>query len=264
MKLLVLTGVILLSGASGLMAQAPIAEPEEDDQIEVSGLFVEEAYIQERESVQHIATWTRGRGPGNSILTFEQEWPLWSEGHEFNLELSMLHGGGRLDFGNVDLGYRFQLIGGEDARIAVGPTLTLTLPTGARDRLSVENAAEMELMLPVSLRLADDLSAHSNVGVTLAPQDDTAEVGVSFGQSVVWRARSKLNLLFEVAVSEAESPLPGSDADQGDWTFSPGLQYAVGTRIRLVPGLAVPIRITGAGFQPSLLLYLSAEHSFRR
>src|SRR5262245_16100843 len=83
-------------GLAGLAVVSAVAADEQKaaerpvDGIRDNSFFVEEAYNQEPGVVQHIfngvSTWDRVDGPDDQslILTFTQEWPIFSQKHQFS------------------------------------------------------------------------------------------------------------------------------------------------------------------------------------
>ena len=58
-----------------------------DAQIADNSFLIEEAYNQEPGVVQHINAFSRANGTGNWLYAFTQEWPVFSQMHQFSYTL---------------------------------------------------------------------------------------------------------------------------------------------------------------------------------
>ena len=222
-----------------------------------NSFLLEEAYNQEAGVVQHVATGMAADGIVE--LGFTQEWPLFSQRHQISYTLPLLRLDDQTRWGDVEIQYRYQLLSG---RVAVAPSVTAILPTG-HDAFGAGNAG-MAVGLPVSVALSPAFAAHTNAGVTLLPNvgDQDAvegEVEISLGQSVVWLAHPRLNLLVEALWSRSEA----GDVVSESLLVSPGVRAAFNLgSTQVVPGLAVPIGVGASSRARYVFLYLSVEHPF--
>jgi hypothetical protein len=141
-----------------LCTQAPAAS--EDWRLEerpVLGImdnsfFVEEAYNQEKGVVQHILNsyYAVNRQPGNDdeywFLTFTQEWPIFSQKHQFSYTIpynwSRTAGGSEAGLGDVLLNYRYQAYLDTNSLTAFAPRVSVILPTGDASILFGEDTWE--------------------------------------------------------------------------------------------------------------------------
>jgi hypothetical protein len=236
-----------LALAARLDAQTPISD---------NSFLLEEAYNQEARVVQHVAT---AMGDDGIVeLGFTQEWPLFSQRHQISYTLPLLRLNDETRWGDVEIQYRYQLLSG---RVAVAPSLTAILPTG-HDAFGAGKAG-MAVGLPVSVALSPAFAAHTNAGVTLPNIGDQtgaeSEVEISLGQSVVWLAHPRLNLLVEALWSRTDA----GDAVSESLLVSPGVRAAFNLgSTQIVPGLAVPIGVGASSGERYAFLYLSVEHPF--
>jgi outer membrane putative beta-barrel porin/alpha-amylase len=267
---------LLLSLA--LAALPAAAWPEEPPQpIQDNSLLVEEAYNQEWGVVQHINTFTRARGSGDWVYTFTQEWPVGGVRHQLSYTLprerladSPDH---RQGWGDVALNYRFQLVGDGDARVAMAPRFTLLLPTGDERQGRGAGAVGYQVGLPLSVVLGERWVAHSNLGATYTPgargpSGERADLtAYSFGQSLIWLARPRFNLLVELAYTRGQTVAgEGRTAPDDSFFVNPGIRWAYNfpSGLQIVPGIAVPIGLGPSAGERSIFLYLSFEHPFKR
>ena len=63
------------------------AQEKKEGPIQDNSFLVEEAYNQEAGVVQHISTFTRYQETKDWIYTFTQEWPVFSQKHQFSFTL---------------------------------------------------------------------------------------------------------------------------------------------------------------------------------
>jgi len=214
--------VLLLATAA--LAAEPLA-------IQDNSFFIEEAYNQDANVVQHIFTYQRDRD-GSFAATFTQEWPATGIRHQ--LSYTIPWSGRRID--DVALNYRYQLTGDSTSRLAIAPRLSY---------LVHDHAAQFNL--PISIVLSPRVVTHWNAGATISRHEHSW----SGGGSVIVAARPKMHLMLEVL-------------RQSDTTLvSPGIRWAHDRphQLQIVPGIAMPIDTRTHA--RSLFLYLSFEHPFR-
>jgi hypothetical protein len=246
-----------LAAASSVDAQ----QGEAPAPIQDNSFLLEEAYNQEAGVVQHISTVNRANAGGAWGYAFTQEWPLSGVRHQLSYTLPLVHpgDGSSPGLGDVSVDYRYQLVGDASARLAVAPRVSLLLATGdeAAGRGGGRHGAEVGL--PVSAVLSPALVAHTNAALAYFP--DGGATQLSLGQSVVWLAHPRVNLLLETAWER-------EDADGGvveSLFVSPGVRAAFDVGgVQVVPGLAVPLGVGASRGERMLFLYLSLEHAFRR
>ncbi|MCU1349651.1 MAG: hypothetical protein JWO56_2681 [Acidobacteria bacterium] len=216
-------------------------------QIQDNSFLVEEAYNQEPGVVQHISFFQRSTRGRDWVSSFTQEWPAPSLKHQLSYTLTAAQGGDRRRFGDVLLNYRYQLVGDGKARVAVSPRITAVVGTHSGDSLAVQ------LMLPVSTVINDHFVAHWNAGGTFGH----GSPAWTAAQSVVWLAHPRFNALVETVWS--------GDRNATDLVVSPGIRWSYDRPgdLQIVPGLAFPMSLRGAGGR-GVILYLSFEHPFRR
>lgn len=250
--------------------------PEQRDRLlQSNGFLVEEAYLQERGELQHTVSFSRMRGASwHSSLA--QEYPLRSDKHQLSFSLpSRLqktgeHGGG---VGDVEVAYSYGLVGSGTSRAAVAPTVALLLPTGSVEKEMGTGGFGAELMLPVSLMLHRRFAAHSNAGLGFTPRARNAEDEVvrlreyKLGQSLVWLARPRFNLLVEAVWERSIAREAGGEDEREDELFvSPGVRWGheFKSGAKLVPGVAFPVGVGTSSGQRGVLFYLAFEHNVGR
>lgn len=244
--------------------------------IQDNSFLIEEAYNQERGVVQHINTFQRLRG-GEWGYTFTQEWPAPSQRHQlgFTVPLSRVTNpdGSSTGIGDVALNYRYQAGRIEGARSAFAPRLSLLLPTGASGKSLGAGGFGAQVNLPFSVELPHSLVAHSNAGATFVPDARNAlgekarTTDYNLGQSLIWLAHPKINLMVEAAwTSDQEVTGSGKAVRSTGTVISPGIRGAIdfASGLQVVPGLAFPIGVGPSRGERSVFFYLSFEHAFGR
>jgi hypothetical protein len=257
----------ILLGAASSRAQSPIQD---------NSFLIEEAYNQERGVVQHISTFARARGTGDWAYTFTQEWPLPDQRHQvsYTLPVQELHAAAaaRTGVGDVALNYRYQAVGDGQAGLAISPRVSLLVPTGrAADNLGAGGVG-VQLNLPVSRTVGSRLVTHWNALFTrtfsardaLGHRAATSAYGL--GQSLVWLARPRFNVLIETLWTRMGSVSGDRITAQADaLVVSPGVRWAHDFRsgLQIVPGAAFTIGVGPSRGRDAIFLYLSLEHPFR-
>jgi hypothetical protein len=260
------------------IATAPKTSSNDIPQIQDNSFLVEEAYNQEFGVVQHIQSFQRLWESKDWIYTFTQEWPVdASPRHQLSYTLAALHSGVQptsgAGFGDVILNYRYQLLGDGEARIAFAPRLGVLLPTGNYRLGRGTGGVGIQGSLPLSTVLTRKLVAHWNIGTTITPRARNAagETGTTFGynlgQSFVWLARPRFNVLLETVFNRSQQ-VTGPTTTQ--WTsglfLSPGIRWAYNFKngLQIVPGIAAPFGVGSSSGEKSVFIYLSFEHTYRK
>jgi hypothetical protein len=267
---------LLVPGAA--RAQDPSQPPPSEPGISDNSFLAEEAYNQEPGVVQHISGFQRSWDGGDWLYTFTQEWPVPGQRHQLSFTVPVqrltLAEGTATGLGDVALNYRLQVAGmGEDPRVAFTPRLSVLLPTGSDERGLGAGGASLQLSLPLSVMLGRRIATHWNAGVTHTPSarnpagEEAATTAWNLGQSVVWLAHPRFNVLLETVFVRARVVVgPGTTERSDTFLLNPGIRWAWNFRsgLQIVPGLSVPIGLGPSRGDNSLFLYLSFEHPFRR
>jgi hypothetical protein len=84
------------------------------------------------------------------------------------------------------------------------------------------------------------------------------------GQSIVWLAHSRLNLLAELVYARTTIAGPGRNDRSEALTVNPGVRAALDLAggLQIVPGVSVPLGIGPSRGERAVLFYLSFEHPF--
>jgi hypothetical protein len=251
----------------------PAAEPGIQD----NSFLVEEAYNQNFGVVQHISSFTRFFDSKDWNYTFTQEWPVpGDERHQLSYTLVALHSGGLpgsgVGIGDVFLNYRYQLVGSGDTRVAFSPRLSLIFPTGDSTQGRGAGSLGLQASLPLSVVLSKKLVSHWNAGATFFPRaqdasgDRAATAGYNLGQSFIWLAHTRFNVMLETVFARSQTVVA---SHRTEWTsslfLSPGIRWAYNFKngLQIVPGIGVPLGVGPNAGEKAVLLYLSFEHPFR-
>jgi hypothetical protein len=238
-----------------------------------NSFLVEEAYNQDPRTVQHINTFSRDAGDWAYALT--GEWAVRGQRHQLGATLSLarvtVDSTSASGLGDVAVNYRYQVAGVDGGRVAAAPRVSLVVPTGNASRGLGAGALGIQLMLPVSVTLGSALVAHANAGVSHAGADRSSASGArstttyTLGQSVIWLARARMNLLLESVWSTTDAVAPtGVHTRVRALTLSPGVRWAYDLphELQVVPGVAVPLGIGPSRGDRAVLLYLSFENPY--
>ena len=241
--------------------------------IEDNSFLMEEAYNQEAGVVQHISTFALQRGTHAWAYNFTQEWPLFSQQHQFSFTVPIVSGGRGTGSGMGDLAlhYRYQLADGTRSGFLVAPRLSLLLPTGDERQGRGAGGAGVQVNLPISVEHSPRFVTHWNAGATFAPSarnalgDEATTRGYNLGGSMIWLAHSALNAMLEVVWARGEEVSgPSERVSNRIFYLSPGVRGAIDfpSGLQIVPGIAFPIGIGPSRGDRQLFLYLSFEHPF--
>ncbi len=274
-------GAALLLASLAGRAVATAETTRNVDGIRDNSFLVEEAYNQEAGVVQHILTtiYTHDRDGGNDLdswnFGFTQEWPLFSEKHQFSYSVPYVyeHGdGASVDgFGDVLLNYRYQAYYNETSLAAFAPRFSLVLPTGDEDRGLGEDTLGYQLNLPFSGAIGDRWFYHLNAGATLLP-DAASATGrdlwdYSLGASAIYAATRDVHFMLEwVGYWLDTEQSSGGFEHEFVSLISPGVRKAFNFKngSQLVAGVAAPVGLTDESPEYGVFLYLSFEHRFLR
>lgn len=225
--------------------------------------------------VQHINTFARGR-EGDWLYTFTQEWPVSSQRHQLSYTVPVLSvnegAERRTGLSDIALNYRYQA-GRLNGTTAFAPRVSILLPVGASERALGRGGPGAQFNLPFSAELPASLVAHSNAGATFTrharntSSDRASTVDYTLGQSLIWLARPKLNLMVEAVWTRAQEVIaPERTVRSTEMTLSPGIRGAIDLKsgLQIVPGIAFPLGIGPSRGEKGVFFYLSLEHSFAR
>jgi hypothetical protein len=244
--------------------------------IQDNSFFIEEAYNQESGVVQHINTFTRLWNSDQWVYTFTQEWPVpnhWKNQLSYTIAASKPDPEMQAGFGDILLNYRFQVVGTGESRFAFAPRLTLIVPTGSSRNGTGYGGTGIQSNLPGSLALTRALVAHSNIGGTWIPSardkagDTAASYGYFAGQSIVWLAKPRFNVLVESAWNSTHAVSgPHATQTQNTLFLVPGIRWAHNFKsgLQIVPGVAYVAGVGPSQGQNGAFLYLSFEHPMWR
>ena len=254
------------AGLQANAAERPI------DGIMDNSFFIEEAYNQEPGVVQHIFT---GFGNANRLpgpddrawdLSFTQEWPVFSQKHQFSYTVpySFLESGGVQSngVGDVLLNYRFQALFNPKTLTAFAPRASLVLPTGDEERGFGDETLGYQVNLPFSTTLGDRWFVHLNAGATWLPDSASGRDlwHSNIGGSTIFAATSNVHFLVEW-IGNWNDEAEGREFVS---IISPGVRTAFNFKndTQFVLGVAAPIGVTGSAPDYGVFLYVSFEHAF--
>lgn len=259
--------ILTVTAATLAPAQQSTGEPRP---IQDNSFLVEEAYNQEDGVVQHISAFTRLWQGGDWSYSFTEEFPVRSQKHQLSYTLSMMRAGGAgAGVGDTAINYRYQFIGSGDTKVAFAPRFTALAPTGnVREGRSLGGWG-IQTNLPLSVVLGKRFVTHWNAGATIVPNaksaagDRALATGYNLGQSIIWLAKPRFNVMLETLWTGAESVIGNGNTQRTHSLYlSPGVRWAhnFSNGLQIVPGIAVPIGAGPSGGDKGVILYLSFEH----
>ncbi|MCK9409619.1 MAG: transporter [Bacteroidetes bacterium] len=232
--------------------------------IEDNSFFIEEAYNQEENIIQHIVNGSAFH-PGNVLETsFTEEWPVFSRTHQLSVTIPHFSSSdpSAQGIGDIMLNYRYQAI---DVRgFAISPRISLIIPTGDNSKGFGNGTTGVQLNLPISKRLINEFVLHGNAGCTYLPD---AAVGSShvliteyfFGGSVIYLTNQNFNVMLELLYTNSGSQVGRTY----ELIVNPGVRWAVNFGdLQIVPGIAFPFSFVSGKEMSGFFLYTSFEHYF--
>ena len=268
-----------------LLVLIAVAPPRTHAVILDNSFFIEEAYNQETRVVQHIQTihssWERRTGGTARAFSygFTQEWPLGSQRHQLSYTIPYERRSGNQQgargIGDVQVHYRLQALGENEAQPALAPRFTVVLPTGNSSRGLGAGTPGIQVNIPASKKVGW-AHLHANAGATIFPDARiTLSSGVespphdlmatNLGFSTILLLGQRLNILLEVVTNTEESIGESGETEREVRAFaSPGLRFAIDRKegVQWVLGAAAPFGLSDAADDFALLLYTSFEHPF--
>ncbi len=242
--------------------------------IQDNSFLVEESYNQDPAVVQEISLLTWSAISHSWVYTFTNEWPVNGLKHQLSYTIAATHAGGfrGAGFGDTVLNYRYQLVGSGETRVAVSPRLSLLIPSGDSRNGRGFGGTGLQTDLPLSLVVAPKIVTHFNAGATWIPHgknqlgDRAALTGYNLGQSFVWLAKPRFNMLLETIYNDMEAVAgPGKTIHQKSLWISPGIRWAYNFKsgLQIVPGIAAPIGVGPSSGDKGIILYLSFEQPLK-
>jgi hypothetical protein len=114
---------------------------------------------------------------------------------------------------------------------------------------------------------------HWNAGGTFTPAaknhlgQKAFTKGFNLGQSVVWLANPRFNVLMETVWSSYEEVIGRRQTEKSySLLLNPGVRWSYNFKngLQIVPGVSVPFGIGPSRGERGLFFYLSFEHPFKR
>jgi len=252
--------MLLLACAASASAQAQPFE------ILDNSFLVEEAFNQEPGIFQNIFGVRATDGDGWEAA-FTQEWPLFTQTHQFSYTVGALGGDGAAGMADLMINYRWQAAMESASFPAFSPRVSLILATGDADRGFGSGGPGWQVNLPFSKQFGDTY-IHWNAGFTHIPSADVGTVEHNLlsphvALSGIYRLRPMFNVMLE-SVVEWEHLVEGdAKRHEAAVTLSPGFRtgWNVGDTQTIV-GFAVPVSITGDSTSAGVFGYFSYELPF--
>src|SRR4026209_1661417 len=164
LRLSIIAAIACLSiGAAPLVPlSTSIASEQLAKGIQDNSFFIEEAYNQEPGVVQHIFNLAIDFTNGSREIapSFTQEWPVFSQTHQFSYTIPYLFTEDGNGIEDMRLNYRLQALMEGKYTPAFAPRLSLVLPTGDSDNGFGIGVVGYEFNLPFSKIVSDRWTLH--------------------------------------------------------------------------------------------------------
>jgi hypothetical protein len=275
-----------------LVSPCALFSQEENEEVSIqdNSFLIEEAYNQEKGVIQHIFNWVPSWDVDHGVrhretdFLFTQEWPIFSQKHQFSFAIPMIQftdqspGGPVVQsqgIGDIMLNYRYQLMGGKGQELSMAPRFSLILPSGDENQGIGNGKLGYQFLLPVSKEY-DYWCFHFNIGTTVTPEvtsgvDPLLELpgqtlnGYILGGSTIYKLKPNFHLMLETLALWNEDLFWEGTRDRGlNVQVSPGVRWAPYTKgdVQWVLGIAAPVGVTRDATDFSLFFYMSFEHPF--
>jgi hypothetical protein len=257
--------VICQSSLVTLFSAEPLAKGIQDN-----SFFVEEAYNQEPGIVQHIINAPAFFAPGNNEVSFifTQEWPIFSQTHQFSYTIPYTFTEGENGFEDIRLNYRLQALMEGERTPAFAPRFSLVTPAGDASKGFGHGRLGYEINLPFSKIVSNRVTLNFNAGGSLFPDVNDRDLwNYNLGASAIYAVTENFNLMLESVANWEEDVDSAKNIDRTVAALiSPGARYAFNLPddLQIVIGAAVPIGLTSDSPDWGLFFYLSFEHPFVR
>jgi hypothetical protein len=252
------------------------------DGISDNSFLIEEAYNQEEGVVQHILTavYTDDSRHRGWEFSFTQEWPLFSETHQFSFSIPWSHlrdeGQQQNGINDILLNYRYQALNEDIHGVALAPRFSLILPTGNRRKGTGDGVVGYQWNLPFSKKVTADVALHANLGLTHQPDvrlpmdapgnplsPRRSLVSYNLGASAIYALNARFNFMLEwLGLSEQDIDGGGKGTREFKSFLAPGVRTAVinEKELQSVVGLALLVGLNRRSENYGVFLYLSIEH----
>ena len=226
-----------------------------------NSFFVEEAFNQEPGVFQNIFGVLVDEH-GEWQAAFTQEWPLFSQTHQFSYTVPYAALENESGVGDVLLHYRLQVLMETDSRPAFSPRVSLILPSGSSREGLGNGHVGWQVNLPFSKQVRD-MYYHWNAGFTHVPAaemsgGETDLFTPHVAASGIWRMRPTFHLLLEGVVE-----WPELEDRTTIGTITPGFRTGWNSGdAQTVVGVALPISKGGGSATVGVFGYFSYERPF--
>jgi outer membrane putative beta-barrel porin/alpha-amylase len=262
-----------LIAATSVRARSQIADSAkiETPVIQDNSFLVEEAYNQDAGVVQHITTYQVQRGTPGFQASFTQEWPVGSIKHQLSYGIPLSRANSETGIGDLGLNYRYQAVGDGEAKLAISPRLSVTVPTGDWKKSRGSGGAGLSAAIPVSYVVNPLLVTHFDIGAGVIPSARDAEgdhsriLDWTTAASAIITASNRIQPMLEAVYLRGQAVVGRNRTERSESVLiSPGVRGAFNFRsgLQIVPGVAVPIGIGTSKGQRYAFFYLSFEHPF--
>ncbi|MGH9422268.1 MAG: hypothetical protein ACRD3J_19985, partial [Thermoanaerobaculia bacterium] len=252
MRILLLAIGLMAAASLTASGQAVDSAGTKTPVIEDNSFLVEEAYNQDAGVVQHISTYQVERGTPGFQASFTQEWPVGSIKHQLSYGIPLSRANAETGIGDLGLNYRYQAVGDGEAKLAIAPRLSVTLPTGDWRKSRGAGGTGLSAAIPVSYVVNPLLVTHFDLGGGVIPSardgsgDRSRILNWTTAGSAIITASNRIQPMLEAVYLRGQTVV-GRDrtARSESVLISPGVRGAFDFRsgLQIVPGIAFPIGV---------------------
>jgi DtxR family Mn-dependent transcriptional regulator len=247
---------------------APASAQVEPFEILDNSFLVEEAFNQEAGIFQNIFTARFGEADTWDV-GFTQEWPVFSQTHQFSYTVSALGADGERAFGDVMVNYRWQATLESSAAPAFSPRVSLIVATGTGSRGINGGGSGWQVNLPFSKQFGDTY-LHWNAGFTHRPEATATGRNAHHNLftphaavSAIVRLRPMFNLMLESVVEWEEFVEEAATRRETSLTLSPGFRAGWNSGdTQTIVGVAIPVTFSDGDASAGIFGYFSYELPF--
>ncbi len=271
MRILLVSIGLIATASLTARGQATDSAKTETPVIQDNSFLVEEAYNQDAGVVQHITTYQVQRGIPGFQASFTQEWPVGSIKNQLSYGIPLSRANSETGVGDLALNYRYQAVGNGDAKLAISPRLSVTLPTGDWKKSRGAGGAGVSAAIPVSYVINPLLVTHFDLGAGIIPSardafgDRSRTLNWTTAGRAIVTASNKIQPMLEAVYLRGQAVVGRDRTVRSESVLiSPGFRGAFNFRsgLQIVPGIAFPIGVGTSSGQRYAFFYLSFEHPF--
>jgi hypothetical protein len=172
--------------------------------IQDNSFFVEEAYNQEPGIVQQIINLPAFFALGSNEISFSftQEWPIFSQTHQFSYTIPYTFTEDENGFEDIRLNYRLQALMEGERTPAFAPRFSLVTPAGEASKGFGHDRLGCEINLPFSKIVSDRVTLYFNAGGSFFPDVNDRDLwNYNLDGSAIYAVTATFNLMLKAVAN---------------------------------------------------------------